>query len=289
MARVRAFKRRSYRGAAGRATARGNADPNLGRHSRARTNDAWTNPNDGAGINSQTRTGANHGRGAPGAADRGAPRPYEPGLLVSWKLAGVVAFGTLAALTYARLVQGDETGTASWDLSRATGFAGYLLLWGSVVTGMSVNLRLRPGMRHQGVVLELHRVFSTLAMTYVAVHTAGILMDPRVQFSIADGFVPFTSDYRPFAVGVGTIAQWLLAITLISTALSRRMPRPVWWWLHLLSYPAFLLSLVHGMLAGTDTQATASIWVYISTAGVVGALTFARLLGRGWTTAATEA
>ena len=205
---------------------------------------------------------------------------------MSWKLAGLVAAGTLALMTYARLVQGNETGTASWDLSRATGYAGYLLLWGAVVTGMSVNLRIHPGLRHQGLVLELHRILSTLGMAYIAVHTVGILMDPAVNFSIADGVIPFTSAYRPFAVGIGTIAQWLVAVALISTALSRRMPRSAWWWLHLLSYPAFVLSLLHGMLAGTDTQAAASMWMYVSTAGIVGALTFARLLGRGWVTAA---
>ncbi len=208
---------------------------------------------------------------------------------MSWKLAGLAAAGALTALIYARLVQGDETGTASWDLSRAAGFAGYLLLWGSVVTGMSANLGILPGGgNHRGLVLELHRTFSTLGLAYIAVHTVGVLMDPEVQFAIADGFVPFISAYRPFSVGLGTVAQWLVVVILVTTVASRRMLRSAWWSIHLLSYPAFLLVLLHGILAGTDSGAVAVLWLYTGTAGAVAALAFARALGRGWTTAASE-
>ena len=113
-------------------------------------------------------------------------------------------------------------------------------------------------------------------------------MDPEVHFSIADGLIPFTSEYRPVAVGLGTIAQWAVVVVLVTTELSRRIPRSVWWWTHLLSYPAFVLSLLHGILAGTDTDASSSLWLYASTASVVAALTFARLVGRGWTTAGAD-
>src|SRR4051794_20435811 len=129
---------------------------------------------------------------------------------MSWKLAGVTALGLLVAVAISRVVQDSETGSGTWDASRAAGFAGYLLLWASVVTGVALPLRVRPGPVAATTVLELHRVLSALALSFVAVHTIALFLDPVVHFAVVDGLVPFTSGYRRIQVGVGTVAQWLL-------------------------------------------------------------------------------
>lgn len=188
----------------------------------------------------------------------------------------------------ARLLQDNQTGTATWDASRASGFVTYLLLWASTLSGIAIHLRIRPGAGPLTWVLEVHRIVSVLAVSFLAAHVAGMLLDPVVTFGVADGFVPFTSDYRPIQVGLGTVAQWLTVVVLVSTAFANRMSWTKWRQLHLLSYPAYLLALVHGITAGSDSAASAVVVVYAATAASVAAVGIIRLAGRGWASAPAE-
>ncbi len=205
---------------------------------------------------------------------------------MSWKIACVVAAVATCSAILARLGEDAETGTASWDAARASGFAGYLLLWGSVVTGVGLHLRLRPRSAGLTWVLESHRIFSTLGLSFVAAHVVSLLLDPVVRFSIVDGLLPFTSAYRPLQVGAGTIAMWLLATVLASTALTSMVSLPTWRRLHYLSFPCFVLALVHGLTSGSDSGEVAAVAIYAATAAVVGAMLVVRVVGRGWVGAA---
>ncbi len=208
---------------------------------------------------------------------------------MSWKLCAVVAAGLILAAAFARLTQDPDTGTASWDFSRAAAFTGYLLLWGSVVAGVTLHHRVAPGPTGQSVLLEGHRVFGALALAFVIAHVFALLIDPVVPFSIVDVTVPFTSGYRPLAVGAGTIALWLLVVVLASTALAGAMGRTAWWRIHLLSYPAYVLALVHGITSGTDSGSTLALSLYIATGAVAAGLVVVRLAGRGWVAAGQPA
>ena len=63
----------------------------------------------------------------------------------------------------ARLLQDNQTGTATWDASRASGFVTYLLLWASTLSGIAIHLRIRPGAGPLTWVLEVHRIVSEVA------------------------------------------------------------------------------------------------------------------------------
>lgn len=204
---------------------------------------------------------------------------------MSWRISGLVAVGLVLGVCVARLSQDAETGTATWDAERAAGFAAYLLLWASTVLGLGVHFRVRPANGPLTVVLESHRVCSALALSFVAGHVMALLVDPVVHFSLLDAFVPFTSSYRPIQVGLGTAAMWLLITTLASTAAAGRLRYATWRALHYLAYPCYLLALAHGITAGTDATSLPALTLYASTAAVVAALTFARVLGRGFVAA----
>ncbi len=208
---------------------------------------------------------------------------------MSWKAALALASVLALLIAGARLLQDDETGTATWDASRAAGFVGYLLLWLSVASGMSIHLRVRPSGSPLTYMLELHRITSTLGLTFVAGHVLAILLDPVVTFSWYDGLVPFTSDYRPVQVGLGTFAQWLLAGVLISTAVAGRMPFATWRRIHYLSFPCYALALLHGVTSGTDSGSALVLVTYASTAAAVAAIGVLRVAGRGWVKAAEAA
>jgi DMSO/TMAO reductase YedYZ heme-binding membrane subunit len=196
---------------------------------------------------------------------------------VSWRLAALAAFGLLLSLAAARAGQPEPGGTASWDFARAAGFATFILLWFSVLGGLCLRMRFRlPGLS-RGVLLELHRAVSTLSIAFLTGHLAALLVDPVVSFSVLDFVAPFTSGYRPFATGLGVIALWCLLAVLITTAAAGRLHQAHWRRLHLLSYPAYVLGLSHGLLAGTDASAPWAMRLYVLSAASVAALTVLRV------------
>lgn len=201
---------------------------------------------------------------------------------MSWKAAGLVALVLAFGVVVARLMQNQETGTATWDASRAAGFAAYLLLWVSVVTGVGLHLRFRPVGGPLTWMLEWHRITSTLGLSFLVAHVLALVLDPVVPFSLVDAFVPFTSSFRPLQVGAGTVAQWLMVIVLASTATAGSLPWQTWRCLHYLSFPCYLLALVHGLTSGSDTSSTLALLIYASTAAVVASACVARFFGRNW-------
>ncbi len=204
---------------------------------------------------------------------------------MSWKLTMAAALGLSLVAVFARLAQDAENGTATWDASRAAGFAAYLLLWASTVTGLALYLRVRPGRAPMTWMLETHRITSALCLSFVVGHVVSILLDPVVTFSWYDGLVPFTSDWRPLQVGAGTIAQWLLVVVLASTALAGRMPYAMWRKLHYLSFPCWGLALLHGITSGTDTSSQLGLLIYAITGASVAGLLAVRVFGRGFVAA----
>jgi len=201
---------------------------------------------------------------------------------MSWKLSALVFVALVAGVGFARIAEDSSTGTATWDAARAAGFSSYLLLWLSVVSGISVHMRYRIAAGPLSLVLESHRAVSVLALAFLGVHLAALLLDPVVAFSLLDALVPLTSSYRPVQVGLGTVAGWLLVVVLVSTAFAGSMRWSLWRNLHLLAFPAWVLALAHGLTAGTDSGAPVALLIYAASASLVAALAVARLLGRGW-------
>lgn len=197
---------------------------------------------------------------------------------MSWKLAALVAVGLVPGIVLAQLTREGDSASRSWDALRAAGFTAYLLLWFSTVSGMAVRLCLRPGPAPITWLLEAHRVSGTLALAFIAGHVAGILVDPWTGISATDVALGATSPYRPAAVLLGTVATWLAATVLLSTALAGRMTNATWRSLHYLAFPAYLAALLHGITAGTDSAATAAVALYAATAAVVAAILAVRVL-----------
>ncbi|WP_322795711.1 ferric reductase-like transmembrane domain-containing protein [Tepidiforma sp.] len=202
---------------------------------------------------------------------------------MSWKVTVLVAL-----MLGASVVIGRELGpeTATWDSTRAAGWVAYLLLWAAVFSGVGVDLRFHPGVGRQQVVLELHRMSGTLGIAFVLAHGLALTLDRYVAFDPWDIVVPLTSDYRPVPVALGVVALWLTAAILVSTWVSARIPRTAWRSIHLLAYPAYVLALLHGLLAGSDTEHWPTHVIYSLTAGAILGAAFLRSVARDWVAAA---
>ncbi len=138
-------------------------------------------------------------------------------------------------------MSGIDMGKGPWYVSRASGLVSFVLLTGSVL----------------------------------GLHAGSLLFDGFLRFTPGDILVPLTSPYRPFWTGLGIIAAWSTAIVTGSFWARKRLRQKTWRRLHYLSFAAWLLSLVHGFTAGTDSQLTPVFWMYVvSAAAVTGLLTY---------------
>jgi len=91
--------------------------------------------------------------------------------------------------------------------------------------------------------------------------------------------VPVRSSYRPFGVALGIVSMYALVLVAVTSWVRGQMSTRVWRAIHLLAVPAFILALLHGVFAGTDTERPWMFAVY----AVTGVATLFLVLVRGLT------
>lgn len=142
--------------------------------------------------------------------------------------------------------------TALWYTTRASGIVALVLLTATMVLGLATTNRARapnwPGYAQQ----EIHRRLSIIAMVLVGIHVLTSVLDTYVDISWAAVFVPFTSSYRGFWVGVGAMGLDLMVAVFVSSLLRARMRPATWRALHWLAYLCWPLALAHTFGMGTD-------------------------------------
>jgi methionine sulfoxide reductase heme-binding subunit len=91
-----------------------------------------------------------------------------------------------------------------------------------------------------------------------------------VQFRVVDLVVPMASSWRPGAVAWGIVTLYLVVLIEVTSLMADRLPRGVWWSIHLTSFVAFAFGTVHGLQSGTDaSNSLARIVMVVGIAEVV--------------------
>ena len=164
-----------------------------------------------------------------------------------------------------------------WYLNRATGVVLVAVLTLSAVLG-AVSASGRGTARWPRFALQtLHRNVTMLACALLLAHAVTPVLDTLVngyvQITWVDALVPFVSDYKPLALGLGTLSLDLLLVVVVSSVARHRFGHRAWFSLHLFSYASLALGIVHGFMVGTDAR---TVWGLGVTAGAavagVGAL-----------------
>ena len=141
---------------------------------------------------------------------------------------------------------------ALWYFGRGTGVVSLVLL--SVVVALGIGARSGRtafGLPRFAVNL-LHRNAALLAVLLLAGHVISLYFDPYAQLRFFDLVVPFVGEYRPFWLGLGTLA-FDLVLALIATSLLRhRLGARTWRLVHWLAYLSWPIALLHGWQTGTD-------------------------------------
>lgn len=158
---------------------------------------------------------------------------------------------------------------ALWALGRGTGMVALLLFTVSLVLGViSRSGRPVPGLGRFGI-QEVHRTAALTATGLVAVHVGSLLLDPYAQLTLVDTVFPFLGAWRPFWLGLGTLALDLLAVVAVVSLLRDRVGPRVFHAVHLATYALWPVALLHALGNGTDAGAT---WFRVTALGCVAAV-----------------
>ena len=154
---------------------------------------------------------------------------------------------------------------AYWYMARAGGIVSYVLLWLSVVWGLVLSTKITDKLIPAPLAYGLHEFLSLGTILFAAVHALILLGDSYIKFDILHLVMPFSAPYEPFWTGLGTVGFYLSAVLTGSFYLRKQIGQKVWRVLHYLTFGAYLLALIHGVMAGTDSRTGVMQLIYFST------------------------
>jgi Ferric reductase like transmembrane component len=167
-------------------------------------------------------------------------------------LLAVASAGRAVPAAAGLLAAGGAGLTPLWYTTRATGVVALGLLTGTVVLGVAGVTRFASPRLPRLVTSGLHRNLSLTAVAFLAAHIATALLDTYAPVGLASVLLPFASSYRPFWLGLGTLAFDLVLALVVTSLLRARLRYRSWKLVHWAAYAAWPLALWHGLGTGTD-------------------------------------
>jgi predicted ferric reductase len=146
-----------------------------------------------------------------------------------------------------------------WYLNRASGLVLLVVFTLAVLLGQHATHRRRRSAAPRFMWLELHRNVTLVGLMLLVLHIATSVADEYVDITVADAVVPFASPYRPFWLGLGTLAVDLLVAILLTTAVRHRIRYDAWRIVHWTAYLVWPVSVLHGLGTGTDLAGPAGV------------------------------
>jgi sulfoxide reductase heme-binding subunit YedZ len=129
-----------------------------------------------------------------------------------------------------------------------------VLLTATVVLGVAGTARFATPRWPRMLTSGLHRNLSLLSVAFVAAHVLTTVLDSYAPIGLVSAVVPFSSPYRTFWLGLGTIAFDLLLAVVITSLLRVRLGYRAWRAVHWLGYACWPIALWHGLGTGTDSR-----------------------------------
>jgi methionine sulfoxide reductase heme-binding subunit len=170
--------------------------------------------------------------------------------------------------------------SVDWYLTRASGIVALILLTVSVVIGIAAIARLRAPGVPRFIVDGLHRTVSLLALVLLVVHILTSVLDSFAPISLVNAVIPFTGTYRPFWLGLGSLAFDLLLAVAITSLIRQRLGHGTWRGIHWLAYASWAIAVVHGFGTGSDVNQTWMLLIDVACiAAVLGAVVVRAAIG----------
>jgi len=172
----------------------------------------------------------------------------------------------------------SNNGKELWYLTRGSGAVALLLLTASVLLGVANTTRWKTDRWPRFLVYGLHRNVTLLALAFTVVHVVTTIADSFAPIGLVDAFIPFLSPYRPFWLGLGTVAFDFLLALIATSFLRRRIGTRAWRAVHWLAYASWPVALLHTFGTGSDARAGWMLFLGVGSGLAVLAAVMWRLL-----------
>lgn len=166
----------------------------------------------------------------------------------------------------------------AWYAARAGGIVAFALLTIAILLGLALSGRASLERWPRFALEDVHRCAGLLTGTFIFVHGLALLVDDYMPFSLVDLIVPGAASYAALPTALGVVSAELLAALAVTNHYRKRLSYRFWRRAHYLNFAVWLLALVHGIGAGTDTRTAWALALYALSAGSVAALTAWRVL-----------
>ena len=157
----------------------------------------------------------------------------------------------------------------TWIILRSAGIGAYLMLFLSVSWGLVATTALLGKRASRASATTVHQFMSTCGLFLLGIHIGGLLLDTFVPFGPKDVLIPMRTTFKPIPVAFGIVAMYVMVFLIVTSWLRKRLGTKWWRRTHLLAVPAFTLSMVHGLFAGTDSTRPWMWPVYVVTGATV--------------------
>jgi len=165
-----------------------------------------------------------------------------------------------------------------WNVTRAAAITSYLLLFSSMLTGLTFKLPIFPK-KMQKVILNTHEATGWFGLLFGMVHGLVLVFDTEyTSYTIFNILIPFTVEHNAISLSLGIFAFYGFLLLVLSTDFLKKLGKRVWKAIHFLAFPTFFAALFHGLLMGTDSQETWMLILYIFTGASVLILTALRIV-----------
>ncbi|WP_218834887.1 ferric reductase-like transmembrane domain-containing protein [Rhodococcus sp. ACS1] len=141
---------------------------------------------------------------------------------------------------------------AMWALGRGTGITALVFLTVSVALGIATRSGRPMLSLPRFAVADVHRAAALAGTILVALHVLSLLADPYAQLRLVDNFVPFLGAYKPFWLGLGTLAFDVLLVVVVTSVLRHRIGVRLFRAVHWGTYALWPIALAHALGNGTD-------------------------------------
>lgn len=169
-----------------------------------------------------------------------------------------------------------------WYIVRASALVGFLLLYASIFAG---TVSCLPGIRKYFLrlrSLNFHCWISLQALIFAVAHAIALLFHQYIEFSLADIFIPFHSNFEPVLVGLGTIALYLMVILVATSYVRKHISAKLWRAVHFLNIGLYIAVIIHAFYLGTDLKTGILRGIFIGANGVLILLLVFHMIHRIW-------
>lgn len=141
---------------------------------------------------------------------------------------------------------------ALWALGRGTGITALAFLTVSLALGIATRSGRRLVALPRFAVADVHRFAALAGTLLVALHVVLLFFDPYAQLRVVDFVAPFLGAYRPFWLGLGTLAFDVLVVVMVSSVFRHRLGLTIFRAVHWMTYALWPIAFTHALGNGTD-------------------------------------